>query len=65
MSNDKEIREHLDQRWEYLGQKGWQGKITKDQFIARNMPHVRRNLEDNPDYLREQRIRYNLRRKHV
>jgi len=52
-----EVDDYLEDRWDYYGEKGWQGKVPKKTFLQRNKPHVRRNIRDNPEYLEEMQQR--------
>ena len=53
-----DARHYLAQRWEYLGYRGWQGNLTKALYIKTNLPSVLKNMRDNSNYIRDQRIRY-------
>lgn len=47
------IQEYLARRWDYLCGIGWHPSCGKVVYIQRNTPYVRRNIQDNPDYLEE------------
>ncbi len=51
--DDSAIYDYLERKWDRLEQKGWDPSVGKDAYIERNFPYVKRNLEDNPDYLNE------------
>ncbi len=59
---DKQVNDHLEESWEYICERGWNGKLTKKQYINANRPHVKRNIKDGmvPDgngrYLRDPSI---------
>jgi hypothetical protein len=50
---DKAIKQYLEARWKYYGKMGWQGSLSKETFIRCNAPHVKENLQDNPEYIKE------------
>lgn len=40
------VDQYLAKRWEYLGRKGWQGRLTFETYRAANRLHVAHNMRE-------------------
>lgn len=43
---DQQVNDHLEARWKLMGEKGQQGKVTKDQYFSANKKSVAENIKE-------------------